>query len=253
MTDFQFRTSGVTDTGRKRSANEDSMLLRDDANLWIVADGMGGHHAGAWASDRIRQSLAGLELTDDFDLNFSRIDAAVHEANEAIVAESNRVGAVMGSTVAILHCCGSKFAILWVGDSRVYLRRNGELYRLTTDHSEVQEMVEAGLISDEQAAVHPRRSVLTRAVGASPVLRLDAIVDEVDSGDAFLLCSDGLSGLVSDIEIEQSMAGTSPTEITGGLLRLALERGGKDNVTVISVICESIDATDRTRDPAAIW
>ncbi|MDE2474023.1 MAG: serine/threonine-protein phosphatase, partial [Alphaproteobacteria bacterium] len=183
------------------------MLVRDDAHLWIVADGMGGHHAGAWASDRIRQSLAGLELTDDFGLNFSRIDAAVHEANEAIVAESKRVGSVMGSTVAILHCCGRKFAILWVGDSRVYLRRNGELYRMTTDHSEVQEMVEAGLISDEQAAVHPRRSVLTRAVGASPVLQLDAIVDEVDSGDTFLLCSDGLSSLVSDIEIEQSMAG----------------------------------------------
>lgn len=235
---FQFRTSGLTDTGRKRSANEDSMLVRDDAHLWIVADGMGGHHAGAWASDRIRKSLAGLDLTDDFDLNFSRIDAAVHEANDAIVAESKRVGAVMGSTVAILHCCGGKFAILWVGDSRVYLRRNGELYRMTTDHSEVQEMVEAGLISDEQAAVHPRRSVLTRAVGASPVLRVDAIVDAVDSGDTFLLCSDGLSSLVSDIEIEQSMAGSSPADIAGELVRLALDHGGKDNVTVIAVACE---------------
>jgi serine/threonine protein phosphatase PrpC len=127
---------------------------------------------------------------------------------------------------------------LWVGDSRVYLRRNGELYRMTTDHSEVQEMVEAGLISDEQAAVHPRRSVLTRAVGASPVLRLDAIVDEVDSGDTFLLCSDGLSSLVSDIEIEQSMAGGSPADIAGELVRLALDHGGKDNVTVIAVACE---------------
>ena len=110
---------------------------------------------------------------------------------------------------------------------------------MTTDHSEVQEMVEAGVISEDEAARHPRRSVLTRAVGVASTLRLDAVVDEVAAGDTFLLCSDGLTGHVSDHEIEQFMDGMSPGETTGKLIRLALERGGKDNVTVIAVACAS--------------
>ena len=239
MTGFQFQTAGLTDTGLKRSANEDSVLVRDDTKLWAVADGMGGHHGGEWASARITDALRKVQLTDDFDVNFSRIDAAVHEANDAIVAESRRAEAVMGSTVVILHCCGPKFAVLWAGDSRVYLRRNGGLYRMTTDHSEVQEMVEAGVISEDEAARHPRRSVLTRAVGVASTLRLDAVVDELAAGDTFLLCSDGLTGHVSDHEIEQFMDGMSPGETAGKLIRLALERGGKDNVTVIAVACAS--------------
>jgi serine/threonine protein phosphatase PrpC len=238
MTEFQFRAAGLTDTGLKRTGNEDSMLVRSEVKLWIVADGMGGHHAGEWASAKIARTLAGVQLNNDFDDNFSRIDAAVHEANDAIVAESKRAGAMMGSTVAILHCCGSKFAILWAGDSRVYLRRNGELYRMTSDHSEVQEMVDAGLITDDDAARHPRRSVLTRAVGTSARLQLDAIIDDLEEGDTFLLCSDGLTGHLSDADIDEMMDARQPGEMAERLVRCALDRGGKDNVTVIAVACE---------------
>lgn len=238
MSEFQFRATGISDTGLKRSANEDSMLLRDRDGLWIVADGMGGHHAGAWASACVQQTFQNAILTRDFNANFAAIDAAVHAANSVIVKESERAGATMGSTVAILHCCGARFAVFWAGDSRVYLRRNAELYRMTTDHSEVQELVDAGLIGESDAFTHPRRSVLTRAVGASPILRLDAIVDRLEDGDIFLLCSDGLSGLVLDEEIGRLMDAPSPEAMTHDLVRLALERGGKDNVTVIAVACE---------------
>ena len=235
---FHFRADAVTDAGMKRDANEDSMMLREDASLWMVADGMGGHHAGGWASGQLREALEKLELTDDFDLNFSRIDSAVHAANAVILAQSEKSGTVSGSTVAILHCCGPRFAILWAGDSRVYLHRQGELYRMTTDHSEVQEMVEAGLITDEQAARHPRRNILTRAVGVDPKLKLDAIVDQLEANDKFLLCSDGLSTVVSDEEIRDGLEADSPEETTAQkLLRLTLSRGAPDNVTVIAIGC----------------
>ena len=146
----------------------------------------------------------------------------------------------MGSTIAVLHCCGGNFAILWAGDSRIYLQRDGALYRLTTDHSQVQEMIEAGLISEDEASTHPRRSVLTRAVGVAPALQLDAIVDQLEDGDTFLLCSDGLSTHLSDEEIGQIMDSRLPAEMAASLVRLALDRGGKDNVTVVAVACQPL-------------
>ena len=238
MTAFRFEAAGVTDTGLKRQANEDSLLLRDSDSLWAVADGMGGHRGGAWASAQIRDALQDLGLTRDFDQNFARIGNAIHAVNAAIVGESEKVDAVMGSTVAILHCCGEKFAIFWAGDSRVYLRRGGELYRITTDHSEVQDMIAAGLIDEQESRKHPRRNVLTRAVGVSPKLTLDAIVDQLEAGDTFLLCSDGLSAIASDEEIGECLVSNPFSGTADTLLQLALSRGAPDNVTVVAVLCK---------------
>jgi serine/threonine protein phosphatase PrpC len=217
MTAFEFEAAGITDAGLKRRVNEDSLLLRDSECLWAVADGMGGHRAGDWASQQIRDGLQNLALTQDFDRDLALIGNAVHAINARIFEESEKAGAVMGSTVAILHCRGDRFAVFWAGDSRVYLHRGGELYRLTT---------------------HPRRSVVTRAVGTSPELTLDVIADQIEAGDAFLLCSDGLTGAVTDEEIRDCLADHPSSRIADNLLKLTLERGAPDNVTVAAVLCK---------------
>ncbi|HEX3484906.1 MAG TPA: protein phosphatase 2C domain-containing protein [Micropepsaceae bacterium] len=238
MTGFQFEAAGITDVGLKRRANEDSLLLRDSECLWVVADGMGGHRAGDWASGQIRDGLQNLALTGDFDRDLALIGNAVHAINARIFEESQKAGAMMGSTVVVLHCCGDRFAVFWAGDSRVYLRRGGELYRITTDHSEVQELVAAGLIGEEEARLHPRRNIITRAVGTAPELTLDVIADRLEAGDIFLLCSDGLTSVASDEEIGECLDVTPFPDITGVLLKFTLARGAPDNVTVAAILCK---------------
>ncbi|HEY4264848.1 MAG TPA: protein phosphatase 2C domain-containing protein [Micropepsaceae bacterium] len=238
MTALFFEAAGTTDVGLKRGANEDSLLLRDSACLWVVADGMGGHHAGDWASQKIRDGLQNLTLTGDFDRDIALIGNAVHAINTVIFEDSEKLGAMMGSTVAVLHCRGPRFAVFWAGDSRVYLHRGGELYRITTDHSEVQEMIAAGLIGEDEAMNHPRRNIVTRAVGVSPELTLDGIADRIEAGDVFLLCSDGLTGVVTDVEIGECLEANPFPESVEALLKLTFDRGAPDNVTVAVVLCK---------------
>ena len=145
----------------------------------------------------------------------------------------------MGSTVVTLFVRGDRFALLWVGDSRAYLLRRGELHPLSRDHSQVQEMVDRGLISPEQARTHPRGHVLARAVGVAERLEIDAFVDTVVSGDMFLLCSDGLTGLIEDAELAVVLgAGAGRQVAVERLVALALERGAPDNVTVLIVTAQ---------------
>jgi serine/threonine protein phosphatase PrpC len=239
MIDIRPHAAGVTDVGLVRAANEDSILLRDDAFLWTVADGMGGHRNGKWASEQVKDALDRVDLTDDFDTNLQRIDDAIHVAHAAIAAEGDKAGALMGTTVAILHVLGSRFAIFWAGDSRVYLCRRGQVYLLTTDHTQVQEMVDCGMLTHEEARRHPDKHILSRAVGAVPDLELDLIADDIEPHDMFLLCSDGLTAVVSDPEISERMNGASPKAATDDLLELVLSRGAPDNVSLIAVACDA--------------
>lgn len=234
------RAAGVTDVGLRRAANEDALLLRDDVSLWTVADGMGGHRDGQWASAQVRSALERATLTDDFEANFRAIEEAVHAANATIAEAAKEADAQMGTTVAILHCLGSRFAIFWAGDSRVYLYRDGQLCQMTTDHTQVQEMVERGLLAPDEASVHPNKHILSRAVGAERDLVLDAIVDEIEPHDTFLICSDGLTGVVSDSEIADCIGRSPPEEVTRELLDLVLARGAPDNVTIVAVSFEPI-------------
>jgi serine/threonine protein phosphatase PrpC len=244
MIEFCSHAAGVTNVGLVRRANEDSILLRDDASLWTVADGMGGHHGGKWASEQVRDALDRVVLTGDFDTNLQRIEEAVRAANAAIASEGENTGAQMGTTVVILHVLGSQFAIFWAGDSRVYLCRQGEVYLLTTDHTQVQDMVDCGLITVEEARRHPDKHILSRAVGAVPEIELDLIVDTIEPHDMFLLCSDGLTAVVSDPEIGERIKGASPKAATDDLLELVLSRGAPDNVSLIAVACETRAAPD---------
>ena len=229
-----------SDTGKVRAHNEDSLIARPQAGLWAVADGMGGLERGEWASATITDALAAASLASDFDVDTSRVAEAIHAANTTIHVESEKAGKQMGSTVVALLVNGRRFAVLWAGDSRAYLLRGGALHRLTRDHTQVQEMVDRGLLSADDAKRHPMSHVLSRAAGVEPGLELDAIADEAEVGDVFLLCSDGVHGVLSDAEIGQGLALERPQAACDRLLEQCLERGAPDNVTLIAVACEEV-------------
>lgn len=238
MTSLRFVTTAVTHPGLIRSANEDSYLSREDAGLWVVADGMGGHANGQWASTAVVGSIGAVPISGDFDTDVGAVTAAIQQANELIYSTSVEQGARMGSTTVALYMAGNRFACIWAGDSRIYLLRGGMLHRMTRDHTQVEEMLDRGMLTPEEAAHHPMSHVLSRAVGVQAVLDLDAVSDIALPRDIFLLCSDGLSGVISEAEITERLT-SLPSEVAcKRMLELVLARGAPDNVTMIAVGCE---------------
>ena len=235
-------------TGKVRTVNEDSLVARPEQGLWAVCDGMGGHENGQWASRAIAESLNAAVLCGDFDKDASAAALALHDANRGIYDEAVSRGISMGSTAAVLLIEDSRFAALWVGDSRIYLLRAGALHQLTRDHTQVADMVERGLLAREDARGHPMAHVLSRAVGVQPKIDVDVVIDEVQAGDIFLLCSDGLTGPVADGEIAAELKGAVPQSAAHRLVELCLSRGAPDNVTVVMVRC---DETTLASEPAA--
>ena len=238
MTAFRIKTASVTHPGLVRSANEDSMLVREGEGIWLVADGMGGHANGAWASGAVGHAVGQVRPTGSFDGDVAALAEALQAANAHIFATATANGARMGSTAVLLHIAGDRFACVWAGDSRIYLMRDGGLHRLTRDHTQVQEMVDRGLLTPQEAERHPMGHVLSRAVGVQEVLELEAVSDLVKSRDVFLLCSDGLSGFVSEEEIAERLGGFGGETACKRLLELVLSRGAPDNVTMVAVACE---------------
>lgn len=226
---------GGTHVGCKRKNNEDSLCLRPERCLWAVADGMGGHENGEWASAQITETLERLIVPEDFDAACTAIADAVHQANAAIFAEAQTRGVRMGSTVVVIYLHDGRFALFWVGDSRGYVLRDGTLHQLTRDHSQVQAMVDKGLITPEEAAGHPMGHVLARAVGVQSGLELDVIADDAEPGDVFLLCSDGLTARLSDDDLAVMLSDRASQETLDRMIATTLERGAPDNVTAILV------------------
>lgn len=231
---FRIEDIALSHVGVVRSANEDSHASLPWAGVWLVADGMGGHHNGQYASSTIADAVAVITAPDELEGACASVAGAIHQANETIFARSLEEGKQMGSTVVALVLRGTEFAVLWAGDSRAYLYRADQLIQLTRDHTQVEAMLERGLLSPEEAADHPMKHVLARAVGVQETLELDAIRDEIESRDIFLLCSDGLSGVLDDAEIAAFIRehGNSAGEL---LIAACLERGAPDNVTVTLV------------------
>ena len=227
-------TGARTHEGHVRSNNEDSFMAADQSGLWAVADGMGGHENGEWASACAVEELERGPLPEDFDAACREIGERIHRANQLIFRGGVERGVQMGTTLVALYVQGQRFAVLWVGDSRAYLLRGGTLHQLSRDHTQVQEMVERGLLSPEEAEEHPMSHVLNRAVGVAEAVEVDVIQDEVEAGDTFLLCSDGLHGAVDDGRISQILAGADPDEVADKLLEAAFENGAPDNVTVVA-------------------
>jgi serine/threonine protein phosphatase PrpC len=232
---FRIQSGAVSDEGCVRTRNEDSYLDDDQSGVWAVADGMGGHAKGDWASATIVEQLAGPLASVGFDSACRELAERIHRANGLIFAEAEQRETQMGSTVVALHVQGRRFAILWVGDSRAYVLRDGILHLLSRDHTQIQEMLDRGLLSPAEAENHPMGHVLARAVGVTPQVEVDVIQDEVEPGDTFLLCSDGLHGCVPHERIAE-LAALHPVEaVARGLVDLTVEHGAPDNVTVVAI------------------
>lgn len=237
---------GLSDVGRCRETNEDHYSCDASLGLFTVADGMGGHAAGEVASrlavEAVVESFRRQAPTDpglDPDRAPQELRSAVSEANRRIVEsiQSNSERRGMGTTLVILLVLEDRAFIGHVGDSRAYLLRDGRLRRLTADHSWVYDQVRAGLLSDSDAHRHPLRNIVTRALGSSPQVTTDVAEEPVRAGDVFLLCSDGLTSMLQDDEIETSLSrnGNDPESACRKLIEAANSRGGEDNTTVVVV------------------
>jgi len=232
-----FRSAAATHTGMVRKVNEDSYISRDDIGLWSVADGMGGHQAGDVASQMVTNCLDSVPFSPNIGELLQATRTALHSANSKLIGMVGQFesGRVPGSTVVVLLIHGNEAAVVWAGDSRIYRLRHGQAEQITRDHSHVQELVDQHLISPEEAESHPMANVITRAVGIEEPLELDVLHLDFMEGDQFLLCSDGLSRLLSMVEIQNLMQTISLEESVKTMVHTALVRGAPDNVTVVSV------------------
>jgi serine/threonine-protein phosphatase Stp1 len=238
---IRIQAASLTHQGLVRKANEDSILQRDDIGLWIVADGMGGHQGGKFASSAVVEALSGIELDHDGEGLLSGVQRAIGAANTAIY-EASQDGRRMGTTIVGLTLDDTCFTCFWAGDSRAYLLRDAKLYRLTKDHTRVQDMVDSGLLTSEEAASHPMAHVLSRAIGVEEQVQLGTVRDVLLANDVFFLCSDGVHGVVKDSELTETLLHRGPAGACKELLELVLKRGAPDNASMIVVACQQATA-----------
>ena len=234
---FNWISYARTDVGKVRKVNEDSVLDHGDAGIWVVADGMGGHAAGDVASRSIVEKLGAIKASADANELINAVENGLLEVNESLLqqAAERTDRQTMGSTVSVMVAFHKKCFSLWAGDSRTYRVRNGRLQRMTSDHSKVQDLVDDGLLNEEEAERHPEANVITRAIGATRNLYIDLDVHDVDAGDRYMLCSDGLYKEVAEEEMADLISQGSPEDACNALVELTLERGSRDNVTVIVI------------------
>jgi|TARA_R110002073_G_scaffold336505_1_gene534346 serine/threonine protein phosphatase PrpC len=227
----------LTDTGARRKHNEDSVMSAPELGLWAVADGMGGHEAGDVASGMIVDALASIKRPENFSLFVDAVELTLQKTNQALRDHSEKqyAGRTMGSTVVALLIADGYGACMWAGDSRLYRFRNNTLEQLSRDHSQVQRLVDAGLLAAEDADAHPNANVITKAVGGAVHLAVDVVMLDVQPGDRFLLCSDGLYNELNPDEIAVRFSVGAVEEVARQLLQGALEKGARDNVSVIVV------------------
>ena len=246
----RFTCAGRTDVGIVRAGNEDNYLMIPDRGVFIVADGMGGHAAGEVASEMavriIASSLGELNGESD-DVAADRMRNAIQEANDAIfqrtLSEHDKRG--MGTTTTAMAITGPNFLIGQVGDSRAYLLRGGAFTQLTKDHSYVQEQVDAGNLTPDQARVHPYSNVITRCVGANDQVVPDLYFGTFRPNDLILLASDGLTGMLEDHELLEIMqSGVEPKDMVDAMIAEANKRGGLDNITAIVLRIDGVEQQD---------
>lgn len=225
--------AGLSDAGLVRQANEDALVRRPEVRLWAVADGMGGHAEGAWASAAVARALEAVELTGELGADLVRAEGAIQAANTEIWSHGQRHGGAIGSTVTALLIDERRYGLLWAGDTRAYVLRAGAVRRLTSDHTHVQDRLDRRLLTPEEAFVHPLRHVLTRAVGVRASLELSRRQGQLEPGDVLLLCSDGVHGVMAEAEIAQALDERDPEGVCRMLQRLCHARGAPDNLTMV--------------------
>ena len=248
-----------TDLGRVRENNEDKFeffqaededTLAYKGSFYAVADGMGGHSAGQIASELALKTAIHAYYSASSSIVSESLRSSLQQANglifDAARAISERNG--MGTTMTGLVIRAAEAYIAQVGDSRCYLLRDGKIRQVTDDHSWVNEQVKRGALTEEEAACSPFRNVITRSLGNAPSVDVDIFVEELEVGDQFLLCSDGLSGEVSADEMREAMMNASPSQAAWNLVEMALERGGRDNCTVLILAIRDIIRKDGSSD-----
>jgi Serine/threonine protein phosphatase len=247
---MQITFKGISDTGRKRGHNEDSFLIDEEISLFIVADGMGGHAGGGTASriavetvdSVLRESWEKPDspLKENCPIRESKIPSVMRKAvqsacyNIYMAAQENPRLAGMGTTTVALLIHGDFAFFAHVGDSRIYLIRGPIVQQVTEDHSLVNEQIRAGMITPEEARRSRYKNIITRSVGFEPTVQVDAMGMVCEPGDTFILCSDGMSNLVREDDILRLASGDDLAAAVQGLIDLANERGGDDNITVVS-------------------
>lgn len=238
MSIMRFRSYSVSHPGAVRSHNEDNYVDRPDIGLWAVADGAGGHEAGEVASAMIAEALSSIPAGLSAAELLAQVRLRISATHQALRDEAARRGprATIASTLVVLLARDGHFACLWAGDSRIYLLRAGQLSQVTRDHSLVQELVDAGTISPEEAEGHPRANVITRAVGADcESLELEKVSGRLLPGDRFLLCSDGLNKTLPDPELAIALGSNDAVSPAQALVDTALSRRATDNVTAVTI------------------
>jgi protein phosphatase/serine/threonine-protein phosphatase Stp1 len=237
-----FHVWAETDAGAVRKHNEDSLVSRPDIGLWAVADGAGGHQSGEVASGMLAEALGSVpaslspgELLADLRVRVAAVHDALREE-----AERRGGGAVIASTIVILIIRDDHFACLWAGDSRAYILRDGDIEQITRDHSLVQDLVDAGVISAGESETHPQANIITRAVGADAALELDKVSGKLAPGDRFLLCSDGLCKTLDAATLGVLALADGANGPARNLIEAALAQQVRDNVTaiVLEVVAE---------------
>ena len=229
--------AGRTHVGLKRKINEDSILVETKRGLWVVADGMGGHDAGEVASAMVIDALRSLPPAGDAQQLADCAIESLREANRDLIALARAGGhqRSIGTTVVGLAMMEGAFRCFWLGDSRGYRLRGGKLERLTRDHSVVQELVDAGMLTDAEAEGHENSNLITRAVGVAETAEVEVVGGDVLPGDLFLLASDGLTRVVSDFDLSDELQRAPPEQAADSLLAMVLARGAPDNVSLIIV------------------
>lgn len=224
-----------TDVGKVRANNQDAPIVSEKLRLYGVADGMGGHKGGEVASTSARDNL--LRELEGKTPSVAALSGAIEEVNRQIYHQQEHDDALtgMGTTLSVLWMSDNFVYIGHVGDSRVYLLRDGEFKQMTLDHSLVEQLVREGVLTEEEAQNHPMRNIITRAIGTDESVEVDVVVEERRKGDLWLACSDGLHGLVDDRQMRDALRQYAPEKAADVLLKAALDSGGRDNVTLVIV------------------
>lgn len=224
-----------TDVGKVRANNQDAPIVSEKLRLYGVADGMGGHKGGEVASTSARDDL--LRELEGKTPSVAALSGAIEEVNRQIYHQQEHDDALtgMGTTLSVLWMSDNFVYIGHVGDSRVYLLRDGEFKQMTLDHSLVEQLVREGVLTEEEAQNHPMRNIITRAIGTDKSVEVDVVVEERRKGDLWLACSDGLHGLVDDRQMRDALRQYAPEKAADVLLKAALDAGGRDNVTLVIV------------------
>jgi serine/threonine-protein phosphatase Stp1 len=234
---MRFECVSRTHVGLQRKINEDSVFVDSERGLWAVADGMGGHEAGEVASNMVTDALRCIPGTNDIDELAAKAVDALRQVNRELIdlarsGDRERKGTI-GTTVVGLVVAEGAFRCFWMGDSRAYRLRGGEITRVSHDHSLVQNLVDAGMLRPEEAETHENANLITRAVGVDEVVEVDIVSGDARIGDQFLLASDGLTRVVRDHELASELERGTPAEAADNLIEMVLARGAPDNVSLI--------------------